>query len=287
MQRSGPTEGATPSLKTALHRATAALNRLSDSPELDAGLLLAHVLDKPHSYLFGHPDDPLPAEPRSRFETLIARRRAGEPVAYLIGSRGFWTLDLAVSEAVLVPRPETETLVETALARLPADAGARVADLGTGSGAVALALASERPAWRVVATDSADAALAVARDNAARLGLTHVEFRAGDWYAPLAGERFDLLVSNPPYVAEDDSHLADLAHEPRAALVAKDNGLACLRRLVEGAPAHLAPGGWLLLEHGHEQDYFVRRMMTRAGLLDVATEPDLGGRPRVTFGRKP
>jgi release factor glutamine methyltransferase len=202
--------------------------------ELDAGLLLAHVLGKPRSYLFGHPDAVLGTDADERFRVLVERRRGGEPVAYLTGRKGFWSLELEVSPAVLVPRPESELLVELALARLPANAAMRVADMGTGSGALALALAAERPRLAVLATDADPAALAVARRNAERLGLGNVAFREGDWFAAFAdGERFDLLISNPPYIAENDPHLAALAHEPRAALVAGEDGLDALRRTTD------------------------------------------------------
>ena len=186
----------------------------------EAAILLAHALGRSRGWLYAHGLDPLEAEAAARFHALVAARAEGEPVAYLTGRQGFWTLDLAVGPAVLVPRPETERLVELALERLPADAAARIADLGTGSGAIALALAKERPRARVVATDASPAALDVARGNAARNGIGNVEFRAGDWLAPLAGETFDLIASNPPYIADDDPHLArgDLRFEPAMAL---------------------------------------------------------------------
>lgn len=281
------TEAGDSTIGALLRSAAQRLRPVSETPDLDAGLLLAFVLDKPRSYLFGHPEDGLPPGERERFETLIERRAHGEPVAYLLGRKGFWSLDLAVSGAVLVPRPETETLVEAALARLPADKPASVADLGTGSGAIALAIAAERPDCRIIGIEADPDALSVARDNVRRLGLVNVECRAGDWFAPLAGESHDLIAANPPYVAEGDPHLADLAFEPRAALVADDNGRGCLRHLIEHAPAHLAAGGWLLLEHGIDQADFVRRLMDGADFLDITTEPDLSGHPRVTMGRLP
>lgn len=263
------------------------LKAVSDTPTLDADLLLAFALDRPRSYLFAHREDRLDSNTHAHFRNLIERRVQGEPVAYLLGEQGFWSLNLAVSSAVLVPRPETELLVETALNCLPSDQSFRIADLGTGSGAIALALAAERPRCRMIATDYADATLSVARANARRLALPQVEFREGDWFAPLAGERFDLIAANPPYVAAADPHLTDLAFEPRTALVAADNGHACLRTLVEHAPAHLAPGGWLLLEHGMDQDRFVRDWMARIGFDAIATKRDLAGHPRVTMGQLP
>ncbi len=255
----------------------------------DADLLLAHVLGRSRAWLFSHGDGAVePAQSRA-FEDLVARREAGEPVAYLIGRRGFWRFDLAVSPATLIPRPDTERLVELALERLPADAPLNVADLGTGSGAIALALASERPRARVVATDASTAALDVARANAVALGLANVEFRHGDWLAPLEGARFDLIASNPPYIADDDPHLAqgDLRHEPRSALASGADGLDAIRVIVAGAGRHLLPGGWLLLEHGWEQGGDVRALLDAAGFASVATERDLEQRDRVTLGQWP
>lgn len=253
----------------------------------EAELLLAHALDKPHGWLFAHGDARIEAQAVQRFETLLARRAAGEPVAYLIGRRGFWTLDLMVTPDTLIPRPETELLVELALARIPQDVDVRVADLGTGSGAIALAIASERPRAHVVATDNSEATLAVARHNAQVAGLRNVEFRAGDWLQPLSGERFHLLASNPPYIAEGDPHLArgDLRHEPAAALAAGFDGLDDLRCIVRDAPAHLQASGWLLLEHGHDQGEAVRALLAGAGFVEIETAQDLEGRDRVGLGR--
>lgn len=253
----------------------------------DAELLLAHMLGRPRSWLYAHGNDELAADEVARFEALLARRIAGEPVAYLLGTRGFWRFDLQVGPATLIPRPETELLVELALARLPTDRVARIADLGTGSGAIALALAYERPRARVVATDASADALAIARGNAAALALDNIEFRHGDWFAPLAGGRFDLVASNPPYIAEADVHLdqGDLRHEPRAALASGTDGLDAIRILARDAPAHLRPGGWLLLEHGWEQGAAVRALLSAAGLVEVETARDLGLRDRVSLGR--
>jgi release factor glutamine methyltransferase len=253
----------------------------------DAALLLAHVLGRSRGWLYAHGDAPVPAPDLARFEQLVTRRASGEPVAYLLGTRGFWRFDLAVTPDTLIPRPETELLVELALARIPAQSAAQVADLGTGSGAIALAIASERPQARVVAVDISGDALEVARGNAAALGLDNVEFRRGDWLSPLAGERFDLVVSNPPYIAEGDAHLAqgDLRFEPRGALASGADGLDAIRIIAAAAPAHLRDGGWLLVEHGWEQGAAVRALFEAAGLVDVATEPDLEQRDRVTLGR--
>ena len=256
----------------------------------EATLLLLHVLERPRAWLYAH-DDALPQpEEAARFQDLVTRRMQGEPVAYLTGSRGFWTLELAVTPDTLIPRPETELLVEQALERLEADGIVRVADLGTGSGAIALAVAAERPGARVVATDRSEAALAVARANAAANGLGgRVEFRTGDWFAPLAGERYDLVASNPPYIAEGDPHLeqGDLRHEPPTALSSGHDGLDAIRAIVAAAPGHLLPGGWLLLEHGFDQGPAVRALLAAAGLAEVATVADLEGRDRVSLGRAP
>ena len=253
----------------------------------DAALLLAHALGKPRSWLFAHADDLLGEADAARFDALLARRVAGEPVAYLTGSRGFWTLDLAVTPATLVPRPETELLVELALARLPAVAPVRVADLGTGSGAIALALAEERPRAHVVATDASPEALEVARGNAVRNRIGNVAFRLGSWLAPLAGECFDLIASNPPYIADGDPHLSqgDLRFEPAMALSCGPDGLDAIRIIVRDAPACLRPGGWLLLEHGWDQGEAVRALLAEAGFVDAATARDLEGRDRITLGR--
>ena len=254
---------------------------------LDAELLMAHVLDKPRTWLYAFGDVVLSAAQQAAFADLAARRRAGEPVAYLTGRRGFWTLDLQVTPDTLIPRPETELLVELALARLPPDAAIEVLDLGTGSGAVALAIAVERPQARVTAVDASPGALAVARANAEAHALRNVEFRHGDWYAPLAGARFALIASNPPYIESADPHLAqgDLRFEPRSALASGSDGLDDIRAIIAGAPRHLLPGGWLLLEHGWNQGPAVRALLASAGFADVATARDLEDRDRVSLGR--
>ena len=264
-----------------LLRQAAAIERV------DAEWLLAHALGQSRTWLFTHSGDPVPAQAVERFAALLARRQAGEPVAYLTGTQGFWTLELEVSPATLIPRPETELLVELALARIPMDAASRVADLGTGSGAIALAIAKERPRAAVIATDASDAALEIARRNAARNRIGNVEFRAGDWFVPLAGETFDLIASNPPYIAEGDPHLdeGDLRFEPASALSSGRDGFDALRSIVGAAPLHLSNGGWLLLEHGWEQGAAVRALLAQAGFTDVETARDLEDRDRVTLGR--
>jgi len=252
-------------------------------PHQEAQVLLAHVLAVPRSQLLSHPETPRSPAERGRYLALIDRRLAGEPAAYLLGRREFWSLTLEVTSAVLVPRPETELLVERVLALLD-PAPARVADLGTGSGAIALALAAERPAWQVSASDASGAALAVARANAARLGLA-VEFLHGPWFDPLGARRFHAIASNPPYVAAGDPALAALAAEPYAALTPGPDALAALRHLVRGAPAHLAPGGWLALEHGATQAAAVRAELVARGFGHVRSHRDLAGHERVSEGR--
>ncbi|PWK82368.1 peptide chain release factor N(5)-glutamine methyltransferase [Fulvimonas soli] len=265
----------------------AAAARLGE--RIDAELLLAHALGRPRGWLFAHADDPVPADVQAAFSALVERRAAGEPVAYLVGSRGFWSLELEVTPATLIPRPETERLVELALERLPADRPCRVADLGTGSGAVALALARERPRAQVLATDASAAALAVARRNAQRLGLRNVAFAQGDWLAPLGGATFELIVSNPPYIEAGDPHLAqgDLRFEPASALASGADGLDDIRRIVAGARARLASGGWLLFEHGWNQGEAARDLLRGAGYAPVFTAQDLERRDRVSGGQRP
>ena len=253
----------------------------------EAKVLLAHVLGRDRSWLAAHPGDVLTAEETRTFDALARRRREGAPVAYLTGRREFYGLDLEVTADVLIPRPETELLVDLALARIPADRGADILDLGTGSGAVALAIASQRRKARVVGTDVSSKALALAASNAARLGIGNVSFVASDWLAELPLERFDLVVGNPPYVAAGDPHLreGDLRHEPAQALTPGGDGLGAIRAIVAAAPAHLARGGWLLLEHGHDQAGAVAALFAVAGFADVGAARDLAGILRVTCGR--
>jgi release factor glutamine methyltransferase len=254
---------------------------------LDAQLLLLHALGRPaqdRAWLIAHDDDPLEPVPVSRFTELCARRAAGEPVAYLVGEKEFFGLALAVDARVLVPRPDTETLVEWALERLAGLAGPRVIDLGTGSGAIALALQQARPDARVEAVDRSADALKVAAANARRLGLP-VRFRRADWLED-AGGNYDLIVSNPPYIAACDPHLPALRHEPTGALVSGPDGLDDICRIVAAAPAHLRPGGWLLLEHGWDQAAAVRKLLTDAGLAQAASRADLAGLERCSGARR-
>lgn len=254
--------------------------------QLDAEVLLAHVLQVARSRLKSHPEQRVDAAQAMGYQALLARRAAGEPLAYLTGSKEFWSLPLAVDPRVLVPRPETELLVERALVLCEARE-ARIADLGTGSGALALAIASERPRWQLTATDVSAAALAVAAANATRLGLTNVTFRLGSWFEPLAGARFELLLSNPPYIGLDDPAFAGgaLAHEPALALSPGADALGCLRLLAQGAPRHLTQGGWLLLEHGAAQGGAVRDALVLAGFAHVRSHRDLAGHERMTEGQ--
>ena len=256
-------------------------------PRFEAELLLGHALGRDRAWLFAHGERVLDADEHAVFGALLERRIAGEPVAYLIGARGFWSLDLAVQPGVLIPRPETELLVELALLQL-ADRG-RVADLGTGSGAIALAIASERPQAQVTAVDISREALAVAQRNAIAAGIDNVVFRHGDWLAPLAGERFDAIVSNPPYLATDDPHLqqGDLRFEPALALASGSDGLDAIRHIIAAAPDHLVAGGWLLFEHGWTQGEAVRALLDAAGYVEVSTARDLEQRERVSMGRWP
>jgi release factor glutamine methyltransferase len=273
-----------------LDEGIARLRRVTDQPRHEAEILLAAALDKPRSWLIAHPEQRiLDCDATDRYESHVTRRAHGEPVAYILGEKEFWSLPLAVTPDVLVPRPETELAVERALAHLPADAPGRVLDLAAGSGAIALAIAHDRPRLQVVGTDLSGAAVEVARRNASRLHLANVEFRSGDWYAPIGDERFTLVVSNPPYIAEGDTRVerAVRRYEPHDALFAGVDGLEALRVVVGGGPGHLVPGGWLVVEHGDTQGADVRALFELAGLAGVATHRDLAGLERCTEGRWP
>ena len=264
--------------------------QLPDSPteRLDAELLLAAAIGKSRSYLHTWPERIVSSEAAQTFASYLARRRGGEPVAYILGQQGFWKLDLEVAPHTLIPRPDTELLVETALERVPASP-ARVLDLGTGTGAIALALASECPAWQVTAVDRIDEAVALAERNRQRLRLENVQVRTSHWFDSLAGEHFDLILSNPPYIAAEDPHLVagDVRFEPSSALVAGADGLDDLRTIIAQAPDHLLPGGWLLLEHGFDQAAAVRALLAERGFADVESRRDLGGHERISLGRLP
>lgn len=271
----------------ALQQAGEFLKETSPSPRVDAEALLMHVSRLDRAGLIVQGERVLTENEEQHWKKLLARRGRGEPVAYLTGRREFWSRSLRVTPDVLIPRPETELLVEKALARIPPHAAWTLADLGTGSGAIALALAAERPRCRVIATDLSEAALAVARENAARLGLTNIEFRWGDWLAPLADMKLDMIASNPPYVAENDPHLAqgDVRFEPRLALAAGRDGLDAIRMIALQAGNRLRAGGVLLFEHGCDQSEAARHALRESGYRDIVCHKDLAGHARVTEGR--
>lgn len=271
-----------------VHWGASQLEAVSTSPRLDAEILLARVLGADRSHLRAWPEKAVAPLQRSEFEVLVQHRARGAPVAYLTGEREFWSLSLRVTPDTLVPRPETETLVATALGLLDDRHTLRVADLGTGSGAIALALASERPDWRIIATDICPAALRVARENATSLNLMQVDFRQGHWCQALTGlGELDAILSNPPYVAVTDPHLLTLHEEPQQALAAGEDGLDAIRELLAEAPVRLCQNGWLLLEHGAQQGPAVRELMESAGFSAVHTTRDDSGLERVTGGRRP
>ena len=259
------------------------LEACSESPRLDAELLLGKVLGVSRSALIARGDEPVTQDEQRMLGELISRRADGEPIAYLTGSREFWSLPLAVTPAVLVPRPETECLVEHALDLARQEVGS-VLDLGTGSGAIALAIASERRRWRITAVDISAQALEVAAQNARALDISHIDWRLGSWFDAVPGERFDLIVANPPYVASSDPALFDLRAEPTQALAAGATGLEALSAIIAAAPAHLEARGWLILEHGAAQAAQVSQLLDRHGFTCVRTHPDFSGRPRVTLG---
>ncbi len=257
-----------------------------DDASREAEILLAHVLGVSRAWLFAHVDDDVPETMLKAIETITYRRSEGVPIAYLTERRGFWSLELVVGSDVLIPRAETELLVEIALRHIPPDVIFDIADLGTGSGAIALALARERPRARIRACDISERALAIAENNARRLELGNVTFARSDWFDGMRGERFDIVVSNPPYIASGDPHLAqgDLRFEPSLALESGSDGLDAIRRIVRDSPAHLRNGGMLAIEHGFEQGAGVRELLQKSGFVETYTERDLGGRDRVSGG---
>lgn len=273
-------------LQAAQHHLCAADSVNQDEARLEAEILLAHTLKQSRTFLRTWPERELSTEQLEKFQILLHRRCTGEPIAYLIGERDFWDMTLRVSSDTLIPRPETETLVEQALARIPPNVHWQIADLGTGSGAVALAIARERPGSQLTATDISAAALAIARDNAARYDVTNIRFAEGAWLVPLANERYEMIVSNPPYVHPNDPHLqqGDLRFEPLSALHSSPDGLADIRSICDTARQHLQPGGWLLLEHGFDQGSATRACLTELGYQQVQTIEDLAHNPRVSLG---
>lgn len=277
-------------IEAALKAATLQLSASgSNSPALDAAVLLCHALDKPRSYLLTWPDKELDGELQARFDALLARRCTGEPVAYILGEREFWSLPLKVAPSTLIPRPDTERLVELALDKAVPQEG-DILDLGTGTGAIALALASELPQRQVVGIDLRPEAQQLACENGRRLNITNVTFLHGSWFSPLAaGTKFALIVSNPPYIDEHDPHLdqGDVRFEPKTALVAADNGLADIKHISQAARDYLLPGGWLAFEHGYQQGAAVRTIMQDLGYQSVSTEQDYAGNDRVTLGQFP
>jgi release factor glutamine methyltransferase len=271
-----------------LHTATTLLTRASQSPRLDAELLLEHVTGLSRTQFRAAPERELPVQAAWSFQQLVKRRMQGEPIAYIRGQQEFWSLLFEVSPAVLIPRPETELVVERALTHLDADAASRVLDLGTGSGAIALAIASERPKAHVTAIDQSKDALSIATRNAARLQMPRVQFVQSNWFGSIADDaRFELIVSNPPYIASDDPDLQPHVrrHEPQIALIPGPTGLEALRTIIERAPQHLATDGWLILEHGWKQSPYVRDLLVRSGFTHVRSHADLAGLERVTEGR--
>lgn len=263
----------------ALHAA-----RVAGVNRLDANMMLMALLKQGRSWLLAHDQDPLPASIIPTFEQWVTRRSQGEPLAYLLGDKEFFGLNLAVNPDVLIPRPDTEILVEWALDLIPTNQSWRVLDLGTGSGAIALAIQHQRPKAEVVAVDASAGALSTAQHNALQLKLP-VQFLLGSWLAPVQGQTFDLIVSNPPYIAEGDDHLAALTHEPITALTAGPDGLDDIRQIIRDAKSNLKPGGWLLLEHGYDQAQAVSQLLTQAGYAQVQTRKDLGDQNRCTGGQ--
>ena len=273
-------------------RQAAQLVGVSDSPRLDVEILLAHVIEKNRTYLFTWPEKTLTVEQARTFADCFARRQHGEPVAHIIGQREFWSLPLAVDNTTLIPRPDTELLVETVLDLYAADAprqGRRLLDLGTGTGAIVLALASEKPHWACFGVDKSAAAVTLAERNRAALQLANVRIQQSDWFAAIEPIGFDVIVSNPPYIDPADPHLqqGDVRFEPHSALVAANSGMADIEWIAQQAGDFLLPEGWLLVEHGYNQGAAVRDCFAGRGFYAIRTLPDLGGNERVTLGRKP
>ena len=271
-------------IKVLLAHAIEQLN--NEEASLEANLLLQHILNVNRAWLIAHAEDILTTEQDAIFEALLQRRLNGEPIAHILGSREFFALNLKVTADTLIPRPDTETLVEAALEKIPKTAQARVLDLGTGTGAIALALAKHCPQAHVSAVDFSENALTVARENAENLSTPNVSFMHSHWFSALNNQQFDLIVSNPPYIAEHDPHLTqgDVRFEPKSALTSGADGLNDIRHIIAHAPQHLRPSGWLMLEHGYDQAEAVAKLMAEAGFTEIAHAQDLAGIQRVTFG---
>ena len=256
----------------------------SDTPKLDAQVLLAHVLDKDLTYLITWSDQALSVQDTHTFDTLLVRRLKGEPVAYIVGYKEFWSLPLAVAPSTLIPRPDTELLVELVLAQNPSPSFS-VLDLGTGTGAIALALASEKPTWKIVAVDYSHEAVELAKSNVERLDIHNVNIVQSDWFKGLDNERFNVIVSNPPYIDEQDEHLeqGDVRFEPKSALVAPEHGLADIKHIIMNGRRYLSSSGSMYIEHGYNQGEAVREIFEQFGYTQATTEQDLGGNDRVTW----
>ncbi|MDR2878237.1 MAG: peptide chain release factor N(5)-glutamine methyltransferase [Chromatiales bacterium] len=275
-------------ISTALIEAAKRLHSTGDAPHLEAQILLSHAMSKPRAWLLAHGRETLDADCAKHFDHLLEERLCGLPIAYLIGSREFWSRNFHVAPAVLIPRPETEHLIEAALEIFGDDGAHRIADLGTGSGIIAITLGLERPCSHILATDISADALAIAQGNAQRLGASNVEFRHTDWLSGFGNESFDLIISNPPYIAEDDRHLheGDVRFEPRHALVAEENGLCALRTIIMQARQHLRVGGWLMLEHGYDQAAAITNLLREYGYCAIESRADFAGHMRLTMGRQ-
>lgn len=276
-------------LKTAQQSISASLAIQIDEAVIDARLLLQHSLKVDHAWLICHINDELTDAQVASFQQILARRLKAEPVAYILGMREFYGLPLKTTHSTLIPRPDTETLVEAALGKLPSNQNLKVLDLGTGTGAIALAIAKNRPQAQVTAVDFSTEALSIAKENAQNLDLARVRFIQSDWFSSLQGEKFDVIVSNPPYIAENDVHLTqgDLRFEPLTALASGKDGLEDIRRIIQAAPSHLNPNGWLMLEHGYDQAEKVAELLRLHGFERISHAPDLSGTLRVTLGRMP
>ncbi|MFT7227437.1 MAG: release factor glutamine methyltransferase [Methylophilaceae bacterium] len=274
-----------------LHEATIALkaSNNSDEEKLEAQLLLEHVLTVNHAWLITHADDEINSEAHQQFKALIQRRISGEPIAHILGGREFYGLALKITPDTLIPRPDTETLVEAVLAKISPSETTRILDLGTGSGAIALVIATLRPNANVIAVDASQAALSVAQENVKALNIHNVQFLLSDWFSTLTNQHFDVIVSNPPYIEQDDDHLkqGDLRFEPISALASGEDGLDDIRQIILEVSAHLKPKGWVMFEHGYNQAKSVSVLLASAHFISIETLKDLGSNDRVTFGQKP